>query len=109
MNGTTDDLFPKGTYKDIRLDDKLAELTREIRVRRRVYPRWAAKGKIDPVIADKRILVLEAIRKDYRDDRLRLLEKLLEEWVVMDDEHYRLETLADLNERSRRILGMPDR
>lgn len=57
------DLFPDPTYRDIRLEDMLEELEREIKVRRRVYPRWIESGKLDPVTADRRILCLVAIRK----------------------------------------------
>lgn len=57
------DLFDSPTYKDIRLSDMLEELEREIKVRRRVYPRWVENGKLDPVTADRRILCLVAIRK----------------------------------------------
>lgn len=59
----SNDLFAGATYRDIRLTDMLEELDRELKVRRRVYPRWIDQGKLDPVIADRRILCLIAIRK----------------------------------------------
>ena len=57
------DLFRGASYKDIRLSDMLEELDREIKVRRRLYPKWIKKGSLDPVTADRRILCLQAIRR----------------------------------------------
>ena len=38
----------------------VAELEREVEVRRRVFPRWVANGKLKPDVADRRIQLLEA-------------------------------------------------
>lgn len=45
--------------------DKVAELQREVSLRRRVYPRWVAAGRLTQADADKRIAVLQAILDDY--------------------------------------------
>lgn len=64
----TDDMFPRATYKDIRKADMLTELERELKVRERVYPRWVAAGKLDPVTADRRILIIKALIKKLRKE-----------------------------------------
>ena len=43
------------------------ELEREIKVRKSIYPRWIATGKIDKVQAGRRIEILEQILADYTD------------------------------------------
>ena len=63
-----DDLFPAASYKDIRHKDMIEELVREIAVRKRVYPRWVASGKLNGVTADRRILILKAILKKLRKE-----------------------------------------
>ena len=47
--------------------DKRACLEREIRMRRRVYPRFVQSGKLTQAEADREIDVMEAILADYRD------------------------------------------
>lgn len=47
--------------------DKLAAVEREIRMRRRVYPRWVADRKMSEAKAEAEIAVMEAIAKDYRE------------------------------------------
>lgn len=50
----------KTKTEQITLDEIADELRREIKTRRRVYPRWIEQGKIDAPIAGFRVLVLEA-------------------------------------------------
>lgn len=50
------------TYSD---DQKRSCLEREIKMRRRVYPRWVADGRMTQAKADEEIAVMEAILADY--------------------------------------------
>lgn len=45
---------------------KLRSIEREISLRRRVYPRWVAAGRLKQAEADHEIRVMEAIADDYR-------------------------------------------
>ena len=47
-------------------EDKLKAAEREVKMRRRVYPRWVADGKMTQVQADREIAIMEAIAEDYR-------------------------------------------
>ncbi len=38
---------------------------REVRMRKRVYPRWVAQGKMTQAQADREIAIMEAIAADY--------------------------------------------
>lgn len=60
------DLFGGIKPDDFTLQQKLNEIDREIKVRRRVYPKWVAAGKLNGATADIRIKVLIGIRNDYR-------------------------------------------
>lgn len=55
--------------------DKLAAVEREIKQRRRVYPRLVAAEKMSQNFADEQIAVMEAIAADYREaaERERLI------------------------------------
>ena len=53
--------------------DKRACLERELRMRRRVYPRWVQAGKLSQAEADREITVMEAILADYPDPQGALL------------------------------------
>lgn len=44
---------------------KLAEIRREIAMRRRLYPGWVAKGTMHQVTADRQIAIMEAMASDY--------------------------------------------
>lgn len=57
------DLFP------VTDDDKIAEIQREIDMRRRVYPHLIAEGKLKSEIAERRIEVFAAILSDYEQRR----------------------------------------
>lgn len=46
--------------------DKLACIRREIGMRKRVYPRWVAGGKMTQAKADAEISLMEAIAADYQ-------------------------------------------
>ena len=59
------DLFPRIRTDEITVEQKVDELRREIKTRRRVYPRWVAQGKLKPDVADLRIKILVAMVRDY--------------------------------------------
>lgn len=46
--------------------DKLAELEREIAMRKRVYPREVQADRMTQDQADRRLSIMEAIAQDYR-------------------------------------------
>ncbi len=46
--------------------DKLVCVQREIAMRKRVYPRWVAAGRMAKAKADREIAIMEAIAEDYR-------------------------------------------
>ncbi len=46
-------------------EDKLKEITRELKLRRRFYPHWIATGKLDEHDARRQIEIMEAIAEDY--------------------------------------------
>ena len=60
------DLFPAATTADVRMAAKIAEIEREIKIRQGVYPRWVLAGKLTQELADRRILVLQAILEDLQ-------------------------------------------
>lgn len=45
--------------------EKLACVEREIKMRRRVYPRWVSDGRMTQAKADSEILTMESIADDY--------------------------------------------
>lgn len=49
----------------ITAEDKLREVERELKLRRRFYPHWIEIGKIDASDARRQIEILEAIAEDY--------------------------------------------
>jgi len=54
------DLFPAATPADVSLNDQIACVEREIRMRERVY-RWTAIGKLTQDAADREILCMRAV------------------------------------------------
>ncbi len=46
-------------------EDKLREVERELKLRRRFYPHWIEIGRIDASDARRRIEIMEAIADDY--------------------------------------------
>lgn len=51
-------------------DEKLREARRELRQRRRVYPRLVQQGKLTRADADRQIAIMEAIAADYEQPTL---------------------------------------
>lgn len=49
-----------------RAKDKLAAVEREIKQRKRVYPRLIEQGKMTDGFAASQIAIMEAIAEDYR-------------------------------------------
>lgn len=48
-------------------DDKRAAAEREAKMRRRVYPRWIAEGRMTQTMADREIAIMDAIAADYAE------------------------------------------
>ncbi len=46
-------------------EQKLAEIAREIALRRAVFPKWIESGRLKPEDAARRIAILVEIAKDY--------------------------------------------
>ena len=61
------------TPRPFTLAEKRAALERELRLRRRVYPRRVTDGRMTEVDAEREIAVMEAILADYPDPQERLL------------------------------------
>ena len=53
-------LFP------ISVDDKLACIEREIKMRERVYPRWVADGRMTAEKAEHELAVMKEVWSDYK-------------------------------------------
>jgi len=60
---TEPDLFPTLRVADVTNQHMLDEISRELKMRRRVYPRLVAQGKLAGPTADLRIKILLAIQK----------------------------------------------
>lgn len=48
------------------VQEKLKAVERELAMRRNVYAKWVASGKMKPFHAEREIGVMEAIAEDYR-------------------------------------------
>jgi len=48
------------------LDQQLDELERELKMRRRMYPRWVADGKMAQATADRQIRLMEGAKETVR-------------------------------------------
>ena len=59
------DLFGEPQMADISDRQKLESIRREIKYRRRVYPRLVDQGKMRKRKADDEILIFKAIERDY--------------------------------------------
>lgn len=61
------DVFGHGQPEAARIPhrDKLAEVRRELALRRRVYPKWVEAGQLGQAQADRQLAALEAIESDY--------------------------------------------
>jgi len=57
--------------------EKLAEIKRELKLRRPFYRRQVELGKMKPHVAALQIAVLEAIQADYEQQQLAAGERLL--------------------------------
>lgn len=55
------DLFGGPTIEDVCLADMLAEVTRELAQRERVYPRLVEAGKLSQADADRQMLCMRAV------------------------------------------------
>lgn len=49
----------------ISYDQKRACIERELKMRRRVYPRWVQDGRMTQAKADEEIAAMEAVLADY--------------------------------------------
>lgn len=54
--------------QEITLEEMQAEISRELVVRKRVYPRWIEQGRIKQETADYRCLVFEALLFKLNDE-----------------------------------------
>ncbi len=54
-------------------DQKRAAIEREIKMRKRAYPRWVADGRMTQKKADEEIAVMQAILTDYPPQQEQLL------------------------------------
>jgi len=50
----------------ITTNDKIKEIERELKLRRRCYSTWVLQGRMTQSVADKHIAIMEAILKDYQ-------------------------------------------
>ena len=50
----------------VSLATQLAEVEREIMLRRRVYPRFIKSGQLSPAAADRQISIMEAVADTLR-------------------------------------------
>ena len=64
-DGGEDSAGGGGLMATITLDQKIAALRREIRMRERVYPNRVAEGKMRQDQADAEVAVMKAILEDY--------------------------------------------
>lgn len=54
---------------DYTLDQQLAEIDREITMRKRMYPTWVDRGTLRPEAAERQLGALEAARETVRKTR----------------------------------------
>lgn len=54
-----------GLFPEITAQDKYACAEREVKMRRKVYPRWVADGRMKQEQADREIAIMESIAMDY--------------------------------------------
>ena len=59
------DLFCGTLPIDLRA--QVSEVEREIALRRRVYPRWTAAGRLSQAAADRQIVTMEAVLATLRE------------------------------------------
>ena len=61
---TKGDMFPTATTADVTIEEKIAELERELRYRWYVYPLLVKGGKMNQQTADNQKLILQSIIDD---------------------------------------------
>lgn len=49
------------------IDDKIREIRRELAMRKSLYPKWVAAGKMKLDHADRMIAIMQAIHDDYAE------------------------------------------
>jgi hypothetical protein len=59
------DLFPNAKPA-VSLAGQIAEVERELAMRRAVYPRWVAAGRVKQDAADARVIAMEAVLATLR-------------------------------------------
>lgn len=47
--------------------EKIKEIERELKMRKKVFPTWVLQGRIKQEVADKRIKIMEEILMDYQE------------------------------------------
>lgn len=47
-------------------EEKIKEIERELKMRKRVFPTWVLQGRITQQVADKRIKIMKDIFEDYK-------------------------------------------
>lgn len=57
-----DDFFDSPQPSDVSFEDMLAEVDRELKLRKRVYPRWVDQGNLTKATADLQMLKMRAVR-----------------------------------------------
>ena len=48
-------------------EEKIKEIERELKMRKKVFPTWVLQGRVKQDVADKRIEIMEEILKDYQE------------------------------------------
>ena len=61
--------WPDVTFREITLDDKIAEIRAELTYRQSVYERMVNEGKMRPDVAARRTAIMKAILQDYMDQQ----------------------------------------
>lgn len=84
------------------LEAAIAELERELDVRRRVFPDWVAKGRLDQATADARIASMQDGLASLAG--LRHLGAIVSATVELDGPHSRLEVLLPDGARAVYVL-----
>lgn len=47
--------------------EKIKEIERELKMRKKVFPTWVLQGRVKQDVADKRIKIMEEILMDYQE------------------------------------------
>lgn len=77
-------MLPRGdAFPPVRLQDQLACLEREIRLRREVYPRWVQTGRMKQATADEELRRMTAVHGTVKD-LAAAAERLVRAWPDCD-------------------------